>query len=104
MENYRLRYFFDPGSGICLWSENEAASGRFGYPVELKDLAITSAVKRQAEELIARFDTSIDWANPSGPSPWSDVEQDRFQEDAARLLRALQECLGASFEIRDCTR
>ena len=103
MENYRLRYFFDPGSGICLWSENEAARGRFGYPVELGDLELTSALKKRAEELMARFDKSTDWADPSGPSPWSDVERARFQADAASLLRSLQQCLGASFEIRDCT-
>lgn len=104
METYKLRYFFDPASGICLWSENDLARDRFGYPVELGSLGLTWSVKKQAEELIARFDTSIDWSYPSAPSPWSDVERERFQVEAAGLLRSLQYCLGASFEIRDCTR
>ncbi len=104
MENYKLRYFFDPGSGICLWSENDLARDRFGYPVELDSLELTSSVKAQAEELIVWFDTSIDWNYPPAPSPWSDMERERFQVAAASLLSSLQECLGAGFEIRDCTR
>src|SRR5262249_23851793 len=35
---YRFRYFFDPGSGCCLWSDNEASRERFGYPVDLDRL------------------------------------------------------------------
>jgi len=104
MKVYKLRFGFDPGSGICLWSDNELARDRFGYPVELSSLGIAPSVKKQAEELIARFDTSLDWRDPAGPSLWSAVEREHFRADAADLLRSLQECLGAGFEIRDCTR
>jgi hypothetical protein len=103
MEIYKLRFSFDPDSGICLWSENELARDRFGYPVELDSLEIAPSVKRLAEELIARFDTSLDWSDPAGPSQWSGVEREHFWADAADLLRSLQECLGAGFEIRDGT-
>jgi len=58
----------------------------------------------QAEELIVRYDTSIDWNYPPGPSPWSDMERERFENDSASLLQSLRECLGSVFEIRDCTR
>lgn len=104
MKTYKLRFFFDPGSGICLWSENDLARDTFGYPVDLESLELAVSVKRQAEELIERFDTSIDWSYPPAPSPWSEVERERFQVEAAGLLHALQECLGDGFEIRDCTR
>lgn len=104
MENFKLRYLFDPGSGTCLWSENELAIDKFGYAVELASLELSSALKSQAEELIVRFDTSIDWNDPPNPSPWSDMERERFEFDSARLLQSLQECLGDAFEIRDCTR
>lgn len=104
METYKLRYFFDLGSGICLWSENDLARDRFGYDVELDSRELTSSVKALAEELIARFDASIDWSYPPAPTPWSDVERERFQVGAANLPSSLQECLGAGFEIRDCTR
>ena len=104
MEKFELRYFFDPGSGICLWSENDVAIERFGYAVELDGLGLNSALKLRAEELIARFNTSIDWTYPPNASPWSAMERERFKMDSARLLRSLQECLGPDFEIRDCTR
>ena len=104
MEIYKLRLSFDPGSGICLWSENEPARNRFGYPVELDSLEIAQSLTKLAEELIARFDTSLDWSDPAGPSLWSGVEREHFRADAAGLPRSLQECLGSGFEIRDCTR
>jgi len=66
MEIYKLRFSFDPRSGICLWSENELARDRFGYPVELDSLEIAPSVKKMAEELIERFDTSLDWSDPAG--------------------------------------
>lgn len=103
MEIYKLRFSFEPGSGICLWSENELARDRFGYPIELDSLEITQTVKTVADELIARFDTSLDWNDPTGPSLWSSLEREHFRADAAGLLRSLQECLGAGFEIRNCT-
>ncbi|WP_154668217.1 hypothetical protein [Pseudoduganella violaceinigra] len=104
MEIYKLRFSFDPDSGICLWSENELARDRFGYPVELDSLEIAPSVKKRAEELITRFDTSLDWSDPAGPSLWSGLEREHFLADAAGLLRSLQECLGAGFEIQDCSR
>jgi hypothetical protein len=104
MKTYKLRFFFDPGSGICLWSENDLARDRFGYHVALDSLELTASVKRQAEELIERFETSIDWSYPPAPSPWSEVERERFQVEAVGLLHSVQECLGDAFEIRDCTR
>jgi hypothetical protein len=104
MKTYKLRFSFDPGSGICLWSENGLARDRFGYPVELDSLELSASVKRKAEELIGRFDTSVDWSYPPAPSPWSKMERERFKVEAAGLLHSLQECLGDGFEIRDCTR
>jgi hypothetical protein len=104
MEIYKLRFSFDPGSGIRLWSENDLARDSFGYPVELDGLEITPSVKKRAEEQIARFDTSLDWSDPAGPSLWSGLEREHFLADAAGLLRSLQECLGAGFEIQDCSR
>jgi hypothetical protein len=36
----RLRYFFDAGSGTCLWSGNSAAEACFGYAVDMDDLPL----------------------------------------------------------------
>lgn len=101
MATFELRYFFDYGSGICLWSSNEAATIRFGYPVELNDLNIPSSVRDHAFDLMRRFDMSLDWGDPSGGSVWSDQDRDRFIAESQTLLQQLSEHLGDDFRIED---
>lgn len=96
-----LRYFFDPGSGICLWSANNAARERYGYPVALDVLDLPPAVVAHANALIERFDTSIDRDDPAGASPWSDADAACFVTDAAALLECLRGCLGPRVIIVD---
>lgn len=101
MATYELRYFFEYGSGICLWSSNEAARIRFGYPVELDDLNLPPSVKDLAFELMQRFDVSLDWDNPSEPSVWARQDRDRFAAESQTLLQRLSEHLGEDFRIKD---
>jgi hypothetical protein len=101
MTTYELRYFFDYGSGTCLWSSNEAANIRFGYPVELDDLDVPPAAKDLAFDLLRRFDISLNWDDPASPPIWSDQDRDRFTSDSKRLLTQLSEHLGQDFRIKD---
>lgn len=101
MELYILRYFFSAGSGVCLWSANESAREKYGYPIDMGTLTLPPLVAWRAAELIERFDTSMDWDYPSRPSPWSKAEYDEFQMASAELLQALRDCLGKTVEIRD---
>lgn len=97
----QFRYFFDPGAGTCLWSANDRARARFGYPAVLADLCLPPEVASHADELIARFDTSIDWSNPAGPSPWTEDEREGFMRDTAALHESLRAFLGSSVTIID---
>ena len=101
MARYALRYFFDPGSGICLWAGNQAARDAFGYPVEARQLALPRGTRERMEELTRWVDRSIDWEYPAGPSLWTPGERDRFLRAAWHLLAVLREQLGSDFEIRD---
>lgn len=101
MPRYVLRYFFDPGSGICLWSANEAAREKFDYPVQLRDLGLPENLLRKALYVMAWYDTSLDWSYPSNPSPWSESERALFSETSQDLLSVLRQHLGSEFEIRD---
>jgi hypothetical protein len=101
MATYELRYFFDYGSGICLWSLNEEANKKFGYPVELEGLGLPSDVKNLALDLLRRFDRSLDWDDPASPSVWSIDDRDRFNIDSQKLLQQLREHLGEDFRIKD---
>ncbi|BBE50469.1 hypothetical protein OYT1_ch0906 [Ferriphaselus amnicola] len=101
LPRYVFRYFFDPGSGICLWSDNDTAREKFDYPVELSDLGLSDDLLRQAVDLLAWYDTSIDWSYPSNPSPWPESEVIRFRDASQNLLSVLRLELGPEFEIRD---
>ena len=101
MASYEIRFFFDPGSGICLWSANDEARERFGYPIELESLELSENLHRKALYLLRWYDTSLDWSSPGDPSPWSHDERLRFLNAAREFLDKLREFLGPEFEIRD---
>ena len=43
---YKLKFMFDWGSGVCLWSDNESAREKFGdYPVFCSDLPVSKDLK-----------------------------------------------------------
>jgi hypothetical protein len=97
---YVLRFFFDYG-GTCLWAANDLARERFGYPVELSELPIPDDLRHELQLAGERFDTSLNWDNPAGPSPWSKEDSEQFTELTDCLLDRLRVALGPSFEIRD---
>lgn len=97
---YVLRFFFDYG-GTCLWAGNDSARERFGYPVELSELPIPEDLRRELQRAGERFDTRLNWDDPSGPSPWSEEEDEQFTRLTDQLLDRLRVTLGPSFELRD---
>ena len=101
MANYLFRYFFDAGSGVCLWSANDAAREKFDYPVTLQSLALPENLLREALHIVTWNDTSLDWGYPPNPSPWSDEERARFNDASQCLLSNLRQQLGSMYDIRD---
>lgn len=101
MAHYLLRYFFDAGSGVCLWSANDAAREEFDYPVQLQRLELPENLLLEALHVVTWFDTSLDWSYPPNPSPWSEQERAGFNEAAQVLLSKLRQQLGPAFDIRD---
>jgi hypothetical protein len=100
----RLRFFFDAGSGTCLWAKGDAARERFGYAVALDDLPVSQNVRRALIHLCAWYDTSLDWDDPAGASPWSAEERGRFDTRATSVLAQLREALGPAFDVIDESR
>lgn len=99
-----LRYFFEYGSGVCLWAGNDAARDRFGdYAIENGALPISTNTRYWLQHLIAWYDTGLDWDDPgSGASPWSEDEWRRFEQAAQEGFRRLvQELPGHDFELFD---
>lgn len=101
-----LRYFFDAGSGVCLWAGNDATKERHDFAIDANDLPLSSNTQRWLQYLIAWYDTSLNWDDPAGVTLWSDDEQARFQLAAQEgLTRLQQELTSAGYEVDDesCT-
>jgi hypothetical protein len=83
----RLRFFFDPGSGVSFWTADAEAHARFAdYPVETEKLALPEGLAARGEALIVRYDGSIDWDDPGGPGGWTLEDYNRFAVDARAYL------------------
>lgn len=95
----RLRYFFDPGSGICLWAADEESRVLFGYPVELENLNLSQDTVSLGNRLISLFDGSINWDDPAGASPWSEEQKSQFVRETVVFYERLVSELGAGFTV-----
>ena len=100
MAKYKLKFMFDWGSGVCLWSINQAAKELYGdYPVETSLLAISDKTKNKLEHLIYRHDEAFNWNDPSGDLLWNDRQIDEFLGTAKKWYCQLCKELGSDFEI-----
>ena len=76
-----LKYFFDVGSGVCLWAGDSKTEEILGYAIELEKIEISENTRKWLTYLIHWFDTSIDWEEPTKPNGnWTNLEQLNFQE------------------------
>jgi hypothetical protein len=99
MATYRLRFFFDYGSGICFWAANEATQHQYGYPVEIDQLPLAPATKDRVEHLISWYDQSLNWNDPGDPSVWNTIDWEQIKTEVQQLITLVQTELGAQFEI-----
>ena len=100
MEKIELKFMFDWGSGVCLWSLNDEAYNRYGtYPVETDKLPISKTLKDKMEALISKHDEALDWSYPPGPLLWNDDEVNAFLKDAENIYHELCAELGSDYKI-----
>ncbi len=102
---YKLKFMFDWGSGICLWSMNEAAEERFGdYPVSTDVLPVSQNLKDELEHLIRKHDEALNWNNPSGDLLWNKTQIQEFITASKKAYSMLCDELGDDYEIELCER
>lgn len=99
--SYVLRFFFDAGSGVCLWSANEAAHERYGYAVDVDSLSLSGETREAVEALLRAYDAGFNWDDPAGADLWSPAEAQAFEREAEAVLKRLRTELGSSFDVRD---
>lgn len=95
----RLRYFFDPGSRICLWAADEESRAFFGYAIEFDSLNLSRETAALGRHLVSVFDGSVNWDDPAGESPWSEEQKSQFVRERAIFYERLVSELGAGFTV-----
>ncbi len=98
---YILRFFFDAGSGVCLWSGNEVTNSKYGYAIAFADLPLSESAIKEGEELVQLYDNSIDWEYPVNPSVWATEEKNNFTIRVEQFINLLQKELGSSFFVQN---
>lgn len=99
-----LRFFFDAGAGICLWTGNDAAEARHDFAVDVDELPLSADTRCRLRHLMAWYDTSIDMNDPAGASPWSAEENQRFNAAVQDIVPRLeQELAAAGYALSDET-
>jgi hypothetical protein len=98
---FQFRFFFDPGSGSCLWAGDNRTRQALGYAVDLGLLKISAGLRQRVEELAVLYDESIDWSDPGGGLRWTAHECARFNQVAEGVLASLREELSGFGVIED---
>ena len=90
---------FDWGSGICLWSVNDAARERYDYPIDHSELPLSDELKKELDSLIKKHDEALDWNYPPDPLLWTQQEQDAFIERAKQAYHRIVKELGEDYAV-----
>lgn len=101
MPTYKIKYMFDWGSGVCLWSCNKEAKEKFGdYPIEeMEKLPISAELREKLYHLINEHDNALNWDDPGGDLLWNEQQIADFKQRAAQAYEQLVRRLGEEFEV-----
>ena len=98
MAEYVIKYWFEYG-GPCLWSANESAHNKFGYPIENSELPISKDLADELYSLEDEYQSSLDWNYPPDPSPWTPEHRKDFKIRANDAYLKLTLQLGSDFNV-----
>jgi hypothetical protein len=94
-----LRYFFEYGVDTVLWPDS--VDSPLGYPCDTPRLPITDATGAEIYRLARHYQSSLDWDDPAGPTPWTREQCDVFNVEARQLLNRLRAELPADWAVED---
>lgn len=98
-QKYKIRFFFDYGSGTCFWSGNDRARARFDYAIEPEELPVSLETIKKAKDLLEWYDQSLNWDYPPDPGLWRQEECDRFNKATKQLFEIVKTQLAEDFEL-----
>jgi hypothetical protein len=94
------RFFFDARSGTLLWAAPEDQPV-WDYPIDLARLPVSEELRAELERLLDEYDTSLDWNDPGGPTPWDAARCRSFNTAARQAIARLRTELGPDWRILD---
>ena len=101
MAKYKLKFLFDWGSGVCLWSANQETEEMFGdYPVDSSKLHISSELMKSIDHLIDIHEDALDWDDPGGELLWTDEKIEQFLSEAKLIYERLCNELGSEYDVK----
>ena len=99
---YELKYYFECGSGVCLWSRNSKAEDTFGLAVDHYKLPISGNTKVWLSYLIAWYDTSLDWDNaPNTGAHWEQSEDEFYKAVNMGFKKLYSDLAGQGFIVKN---
>lgn len=96
-----LRFFFEYGVHTPLWPFGGDLDSPYGYPCELDRLPLSPGVREELARLTGAYQSSLDWDDPAGPSPWPEERKELFNQQAVAALEALVRDLGDGWTVED---
>lgn len=99
MTKYYMRFFFDWGSGTCLWANSEETKEIYDYAVDFELLPISDGLKESLENVINWHDEALNWNDPAGDLLWNQEKIDEFVATAKEVYHKLCNELGSDYEI-----
>ena len=94
-----LRFFFEYGIDTVLWPED--VDSPLGSPCDSRLLPLSDRTRALIDRLAERYQSSLDWDDPGGPSPWSEQERESFTAQARTLLDLIRSELPAGWVVED---
>jgi hypothetical protein len=94
-----LRYFFEYGVDTALWPDH--VDSPLGFPCDSGRLPVSDSTKAEIDRLAKHYQTSLDWDDPGGESPWTRQQCASFNAEARQLLVRLRVELPPGWTVED---
>lgn len=94
-----LRFFFEYGVDTALWPDD--VNSPLGYPCDSRRLPFGQETRSHIDRLAEWYQSSLDWDDPSAPSPWTRQECESFNAQAEALLSRIRSELPANWAVED---
>ncbi len=98
---YRARFFFDWGSGLCLWGGDHRTRATFGSAIDHHELGLPGDLVSELDRLIAWHDTALNWEYPPDPGPWREAECLAHNRAVQAVFAQLRTTLQAEWDLVD---